>query len=704
MAREKVAILGGGVGGMTAAFALTEGENAGRYDVTVYQLGWRLGGKGASGRNRRAGERIEEHGLHIWFGFYYTALPLMQRCYAELTGDREAWKDAFDPHDYVVLEEFIGGKWCHLPMAFPPRPGKLLSPAEFVREILHWIRDAIGHGPIWPLADATAEGWLPPARARLHAALGHPSPEAARGFHLLHEAVTATEHLLAEAWADVGEVRAVIRWMVERFRAWLAARVAVVASVDDAVRRLWLAVDLGVTVIRGMLADDVLDDGFDSIDDVDFQDWLRSHGAAPEAVDSAWVRSLYSLAFAFLDGDVTRRSMGAGTILRGTLRMLFAYDGTVMWKMQAGMGDVVFAPLYKVLRQRGVQFRFFHRVRKLHLSADRKSIERISLGRQLRVKAAEYSPLVDVNGRWCWPNAPDYAQIDDAQVARLRALEQDPRAYVNLESAWSSWGEGEEDEVVLERGRADELGFDHVVLAIPPPALRRICEDLVAVSPDWRRMVDGLKTVRTQAFQLWLTARLVDVWDLPSPVCGAYIEPIDTWADMSHLIAAEKWPAGTVRLLAYFCGVMPESGPEPAWFTDPSFPRKKTEEAYAAMLEHLKNNMGYMWRATAAEPNSLDWTLLHDPSGATGSARLRSQYWVANIDPSERYVLSVPGTTRHRLPKPGKGTGFRNFYLAGDWTRNGLNAGCVEAAVMSGLQASRALSGNPDVIVGETDF
>ena len=695
---EKVAILGGGVGGMAAAFALTEGANAGRYDVTVYQLGWRLGGKGASGRNRTMCDRIEEHGLHIWFGFYYNALPLMQRCYAELTGNANAWKRAFEPHGHVVLEELLDGKWRHLPMAFPPRPGKLLSPTEYVREILRWIRDAIGHGPIWPLADETDDTWLRPARERLHEALD------ARGIHLLHEAIDAAEHLLAEVWQDVTAARGVIRWLVERFRTWLTARVSALASIDDAVRRLWLAVDLGVTVVRGMLVDDVLDKGFDSIDGMDFQDWLRSHGAAPEAVDSAWVRSLYSLAFAFQDGDVTRRSMGAGTILRGTLRMLFAYDGAVMWKMQAGMGDVVFAPLYQVLRQRGVQFRFFHRARKLHLSADGKSIERVTLGRQLRVKGGEYAPLVEVGGRQCWPNAPDYLQIDDAQVARLRAMAQDPQAYVNLESAWSSWGPAEEDEVVLERGRRDDLGFDHVVLAIPPPALRPICEELIAVDPDWRRMVDELKTVRTQAFQLWLTARLADVWALPSTVCGAYVEPIDTWADMSHLIPAEKWPPGTVRLIAYFCGVMPDSGDEPAPFTDPSFPRKKAAEAYAAMLDHLKNHMGYMWRPTPAEPDSLDWALLHDPSGAAGSARLRSQYWVANIDPSERYVLSVPGTTEHRLPKRNKGTGFRNLYLAGDWTRNGLNAGCVEAAVMSGLQASCAISGHPRTVIGESDF
>ena len=50
--RTKVAVLGGGVGGMTAAFELTATpELRERFDVTVYQLGWRIGGKGASGRN-----------------------------------------------------------------------------------------------------------------------------------------------------------------------------------------------------------------------------------------------------------------------------------------------------------------------------------------------------------------------------------------------------------------------------------------------------------------------------------------------------------------------------------------------------------------------------------------------------------------------------------------------------------------------------
>src|SRR5580704_13548434 len=85
MTREKVAILGGGVGGMVTAFWLTSTpELRDCYDVTLYQMGWRLGGKGASGRNLERNGRIEEHGLHIWFGFYDNAFYTMKQCYDEM--------------------------------------------------------------------------------------------------------------------------------------------------------------------------------------------------------------------------------------------------------------------------------------------------------------------------------------------------------------------------------------------------------------------------------------------------------------------------------------------------------------------------------------------------------------------------------------------------------------------------------------------
>ena len=94
----EVAVVGGGCGAIATAFELTRPEHRGKYHVTIYQLGWRLGGKGASGRG--PAERVQEHGLHIWMGFYENAFRLLRECYAELNrtpgSSRIAdWRDAF---------------------------------------------------------------------------------------------------------------------------------------------------------------------------------------------------------------------------------------------------------------------------------------------------------------------------------------------------------------------------------------------------------------------------------------------------------------------------------------------------------------------------------------------------------------------------------------------------------------------------------
>ena len=74
----KVVILGGGMAGLAAAWRLSEPGWRDRFDsITVYQRGWRLGGKGASSRGENG--RIEEHGLHIWLGSYENAFGVAAR-------------------------------------------------------------------------------------------------------------------------------------------------------------------------------------------------------------------------------------------------------------------------------------------------------------------------------------------------------------------------------------------------------------------------------------------------------------------------------------------------------------------------------------------------------------------------------------------------------------------------------------------------
>jgi predicted NAD/FAD-dependent oxidoreductase len=73
----------------------------------------------------------------------------------------------------------------------------------------------------------------------------------------------------------------------------------------------------------------------------------------------------------------------------------------------------------------------------------------------------------------------------------------------------------------------------------------------------------------------------------------------------------------------------------------------------------------------------------------------------ANFVGSERYTLALPGSIRHRISPLDRSVA--NMTIAGDWTACGLDAGCVEAAVMSGMLAAHAITGGEpelDEIVG----
>jgi flavin-dependent amine oxidoreductase len=104
-----------------------------------------------------------------------------------------------------------------------------------------------------------------------------------------------------------------------------------------------------------------------------------------------------------------------------------------------------------------------------------------------------------------------------------------------------------------------------------------------------------------------------------------------------------------------------------------------------------------LWTNTRTR-DGFDWTKLLDPNRATGQARMDAQYWRANINPSDRYVISAPGTCTYRLHS-GQ-SGFDNLVLAGDWTQTALNCGAVEAAVMSGRNAVSALTHRHVPILG----
>jgi uncharacterized protein with NAD-binding domain and iron-sulfur cluster len=174
---------------------------------------------------------------------------------------------------------------------------------------------------------------------------------------------------------------------------------------------------------------------------------------------------------------------------------------------------------------------------------------------------------------------------------------------------------------------------------------------------------------------------------------------------MSHLIDYEEWPPGPGQDVApgqisYFCGALEEPFRRPDPVADPDYPQQQLDRVRENVATFLENDVYRLWpEATMPTSNRFNWNLLLDPSGATGSDRLNSQFVKANVEPSDRYVLSLPGTTRYRLQSDQ--SGFGNLFLAGDWTYTGINGGCMEAAVMSGLRAARGIAGYSQEIIGE---
>jgi uncharacterized protein with NAD-binding domain and iron-sulfur cluster len=708
----KIAILGGGWGAISTALSLTDPNNPKRheYDITIYQQGWRIGGKGASGRGAHG--RIEEHGLHVWMGFYENSFAAIQRVYEEVQpiyqcltdyarNPFKEWTDAFKPHDYIVLGDNVEHQWKTWPFPFPRNdliPGqadpKHYSALEYLQLLIKELTERHEASRVAAVR--------PPPRGvmvRIESSLSALGRELDNdtadpiGFMLKH-----VQEALKGADTVTGAVRDGILAALEAVLGWAAHLLEELGKASDELRRLGILLELGATCAVGMIKDEALSKGLDSLDEWDFRDWLRRHGASATAVMSAPVQALYDLAFGYDNGEMAKANMAAGVALRSTLRMSLTYRGAIFYKMQAGMGDTVFGPPFLVLSQRGVRFKFFHRVEALHPSQDGNWIDSIDIGVQATLKDDNMPPevtacaaLKDYTGYWpllnvanlpCWPAAPNYDQLVQGEELRQRG--------VNLESFYADWQNPEH--LVLNRGQ----DFDLVVLGISVGGLPWLCGELMDADPAFRNMVERVGTVRTQAAQLWLNKDLAALgWTQKSPVMDAYIEPLNTWADMSQLIDKETWPGDEVKNVAYFCGAM-EGGIDPP--SDCSAPLLAKARAQQSALIMAQTALGFLWPDARAQDNvfGLDFsTLVTGDAEDTEMQRFEAQYFRANIDPTERYVLSLAGTTEDRLCVDG--TRFENLILTGDWVRNGFNVGCIEATTMAGMQASNAISGFPAI-------
>lgn len=706
----KVAVIGGGCASIAAAFELTRPEHQGRYAVTVYQMGWRLGGKGASGRG--PADRIEEHGLHLWMGFYENAFRLMRECYAELGRDPQrcpiaTWSDAFEPAPLVgVADRTPDGRWEIWKGILPANEGMPGDPHGTVRS---WtITDYLGQSvAMLRTLFETIQLNLPSAAAAQGPSLFRIQPNAPQSMivegmtRLLQIGELATLTGLVQAMSllelAVGSLGQYPENLVVRLLDAVASNARSILEErlqqDLLVRRVWQIVDLTLATLRGVLRFNLMTDprGFDAIDHYDSREWLRMNGAAESSLGSGYIRALYDFGFSYENGDPARPRISAGQALRSMLRAFFTYRGSFFWRMRAGMGDVVFAPFYEVLRRRGVTFEFFHRLENVRLGGtapgEAPHVAGLDFTVQARVAAGEYRPLVDVHGLPCWPSAPDYAQLVDG--ARIE------REGWDLESQW-------EERVADTRSLRVGDDFDLVVLGLGIGAVPHVCREIVARDPRWRAMVERIPTVATQALQIWLESDMEDLgWTDQEIVISGFVEPFDTWADMRHLIERESW-SGRVRALAYFCNALPDVPPV-AGETPATYAARQARQVRGNAVRFLDEELRHVWPGAMDASGRFPWHLLVDAvpaPGVSGSDRIDGQFTKANVQPSDRYALSLPGSSAYRI-SPLDET-YDNLTIAGDWTDCSFNAGCVEAAVMSGRLAAHALSLSPPLeeIVG----
>lgn len=674
MTKEQIAILGGGFGALTAAYYLSRTpELRERYEVTVHQMGWRLGGKCATGRD--AEMRILEHGLHFWFGCYDNAWAMLREVYQhwERPPDCpfETGLDAFEAQSFTPLWTREGDGWAFYKVEWPTNSDQRgdghvnLSLRGMLSEIVRLLKLVFEHGA---RASATAKAGFAEAPAAFF------GPVTSR----LGEALDAAHGVLSEGSGPLDQkTHARLAGHLDTVRESLADAAGAGAEGPDWApiwRLVGEVLEIGMAFVRGVSWDILLwRKSLDALNAIEFRDWLHRHGASRKLLArSSAVKAIYDCCFWYVGGRHREPSVGTGTALRVILRIVATYKTAVMFTLKTGMAEAVVAPMYELMQARGVRFEFFHRVRRLEPDAAGDNVRRILIDRQARPIGGTYRPIRVWQGIPTWPAEPFWDQLEDGEALRA--------AGVNFESHWSP--PYDVDEIELRRGR----DFDKVILGISMGGYKplnaqepSLAQPLIDRGGPFAEMVEGIGLVPTMAAQVWLAETTHGLgWpDRPATVAGA--DPLDIWADMSLLGPHEGGGAGSVH---YLCGAYgTELYRRPAGET--GTPAAAAAEVAAALEAWITGPGAEAWPGRdAGQPV---------PPG--------NRYVRANIDPTECCVGSSAGEVAKRLHTDE--SGFDNLFLAGCYTRTGLNTTCVESAVMSGMQAARAISGSPERVLGE---
>lgn len=609
--KTRVLILGGGMGALATAHTLTDTEQRrATYDVRVLVQGHLLGGKAANWRRDDRGQRIEEHGLHVIFGFYHNFLRMFRSVYREAARSDDVtpstFEDAFTPRQRVVFHDGED----HYEVRFPSTP------------------EGHGAGP------KSVEDQLSAAWALLEQVIGG----------------SLTEMLAGAFFPD---------WANR-----VAGEVLAFAAV----------------LLKGVHEDVVLGGHtWQDLDQWDFREWMHEHTpwGFSDLGDTAVMQVPYDGVFAYQGSDQPTPRLSAGIAARGLLELAADYEEAVFYEMTAGMGEAVFAPLYEVLRDRGVKFEFFAKVTELDVAGGRARSVRYTRQAEVSAGRLAYQPLARRARARVWRRDPDLAQLERP------APVEDHDPYSDADDAR-----------VADETLQVHRDFDWVVCALPAPVTAHVLGD-----HDGHELLSAIAripTVATLHLQTWFDDDLDALgWPWTAGLLGGFRQPLNSIQQNTRLLDVEGWADDAPASLLY------ASGPFAAgWATDSTDPdarRDAEDRAHRAARQFVRAEYGRLLGSDEGddEPEPFDLARLHAPWNPDDP--MADQYVRANIDRSARYVLIAPGGLADR-PHPAPSE-LVNLRFAGDWTHNGVDIPSIEGAVVSGLQAAASILGTePDIL------
>ena len=793
MAR-KVAIVGGGIGGLAAAYELSKSNIQEDFDITIYQMGWRLGGKCAAGRNLSKNMRIEEHGIHAFSGSYYNALTMMKHVFDELDRDPSYpipdFESAFVKVRSAFSWDYHQGKMHKSESLYPPSQGIYDTTEKFVAAAKEY---------------STLVNWTVKAFSVLKFLLSRiPTQQTDEGSRKIRDYIAEIdqfeENMVRFDAGQFDEITVPKRWLKKADRVDLTDNVKqflldssdndigfaadnisfeiftdslsddtyIRLNPDGTARRLaielegdnvdfnvlngdqqsqtkikdlgpWVASlppgdeipwhlflglltpigrpeqsDLATTrffdkieilqvVLRGIHRDDIEHGKFHTIDHINFDDWLRHHGASDELMQSPHVMATLFTTYQFPDGDIANNPvMSASSYVQWVMR-IGSYIDAAFYFFTVGSGETLIAPLYDLLIKRDVTVKLFHELTDVSLSDDGSQVETLTFNVQSKSKGASYDPYITVKNLQAWPNRPLYDQLVNGD--QLKGLDVEMPGAIKGET------------LTLKDGS----DFDVVILAIPPKALAAAAPSLMRSSPEWQK-VANMPTTATQSMQLWLkkpTKELADYHYNHEPTSnpgqhnGDSIDPYFISAnyrsghhgicEFDDIIEFEDWPSDNKpEGLVYFSGVMTR----PHQISNASVRELANLKSWQMAETMLISSGAEIFPQAASENPAIndyvfDFNVLF-PSrkNLTGVARLSDQYIRGNALPSELYTQAPPGTKTARIDPlfpP-----HVNLTVAGDWVDTRLNIGSVEGAVIGGRLAACFVSSelNPKDIMG----